>query len=256
MRKESFIAPFSQSEMPVWNCPYCLDGILKLNKNSLNIKETEESKSYHKHEDFEPDWIRSNFSLELECDHCKERIFSVGKTKFIEFMDDEYGPRLEEGLIPLFFYPAIPLFKTSKNCPKDVQEQIESAFSLYWNDISASANRIRVVVEIILNHAKIKKGEKIKNSRNRGKIRKLSLHKRILIFKDKNQSIGEAMLAIKWIGNFGSHTDDLVQTDVLNAFELLEHTLSEVFDKKSEEIKKLSKNINKKKGPMKNGETS
>jgi hypothetical protein len=248
MKPQVYQSPFSSSAFPIWNCPYCLDGTLKVKEGSLVITETEDSKSRHSHEDFEPDWIKSNFAMELKCTHCNELAFGVGKTQFVEVMDEEYGWGLEEAIVPLFFHPTIPLFILSPTCPKDVRAQIVKAFSLYWCDVSACANRIRVAVELILTHEKIKIGTRIKNGKNKNKIRRLSLHERIQLYESKNSSIANAMMAIKWIGNTGSHADELVQSDVLNAFQLLEHAIAEVFDKRSSEIAKLSKRINKKKG--------
>lgn len=62
-------------------------------------------------------------------------------------------------------------------------------------------------------------------SRKPGKLRsRLTLHKRIELFKKKNQKVGEILEAIKWIGNKGSHADkQLLVNETMDAYELLEH---------------------------------
>lgn len=57
-------------------------------------------------------------------------------------------------------------------------------------------------------------------------------------------------MAVKWLGNAGSHSGNTVSADdVLDAYELMEKLLTEVFDEESKKIMALAKDINKKKGP-------
>ena len=135
-------------------------------------------------------------------------------------------------------------------CPADIKDEVRAASSLYWSDVSASANRIRTAVEKILDHKKIKRSKKIQSGKNAGKNRRLSLHERIELFKQKDSDLAATMLAIKWLGNAGSHTSDLNEKDLLDAFELLEHVIEELFVEKLKKIRSITKKINKKKGPV------
>ena len=57
------------------------------------------------------------------------------------------------------------------------------------------------------------------------------------------------LLAIKWIGNEGSHPEkSLTKNDVIDLYEILEHVLSELFENKSKTILAKAKKINKAKG--------
>jgi len=58
------------------------------------------------------------------------------------------------------------------------------------------------------------------------------------------------MLAIKWLGNAGSHAEGAVTLDdVMDAYDLIDHVLQELYTQKARKAKALAKLINKKKGP-------
>lgn len=82
----------------------------------------------------------------------------------------------------------------------------------------------------------------------KGKRRRFTLHQRIEEFKLVKFEIANFLLAIKWIGNSGSHIGKLESKDILVAYELLEHTLNKLFDDKDSELKKKSKEINQRRG--------
>ncbi|WP_200278896.1 DUF4145 domain-containing protein [Rhabdochromatium marinum] len=246
MKRDRYTGPFSRTSLPAWRCPSCIEGSLKLVPKSLLIKETVRSLSYHGHEDWEPDWTEENYSALFQCIHCGEHVFSVGKTEVVEVYDDEYGWCLESALQPTYFQPAIQIIPIADECPDDVKVELKSASSLFWTDLSASANRIRTALELILTHKKVKKTQ-ITTS---GKRKALSLHRRIELFKAKDAQLAETMLAVKWLGNAGSHTSSLNAHNVLDAFELLDHVIENMFVEKLKKIRKLTKGINKKKGPV------
>lgn len=245
MKRDHYIGPFGITSLPAWRCPSCTVGSLKLVPKSLLIKETVRSLSDYRHENWEPDWIEANYSALLKCLQCDEHVFTLGKTKAVEAYDDEYGWCLESALKPLFFQPSIQIIPVHDECPDNVKTELISASSLFWSDVSASANRIRTALELILTHKKIKKTQSTRS----GKRRVLSLHERIELFKSKNSQLAETMLAVKWLGNAGSHTGSLNSNNVLDAFELLDHVIEELFVGKIKKIRKLTKGINKKKGP-------
>ena len=60
--------------------------------------------------------------------------------------------------------------------------------------------------------------------------------------------IGNQLMAIKWIGNDGSHYKKITKEDILDAFKILEYCLNKIYVKEEEEIKKLAKKINTIKG--------
>lgn len=79
-----------------------------------------------------------------------------------------------------------------------------------------------------------------------GKRVPISLHKRI---ENCNHSeIKDLLLAIKWIGNTGSHIGKIETIDILEAYRLLEFSLNKIYNDEMKEIKKITKEINNRKG--------
>jgi len=58
-------------------------------------------------------------------------------------------------------------------------------------------------------------------------------------------TIGHQFMALKWLGNSGSHSSGVTQQDLLDAFEILEHVLAEVIDRRSDKVAKLAKALTK-----------
>lgn len=81
---------------------------------------------------------------------------------------------------------------------------------------------------------------------------RLSLHQRIEEFGKQHTEIKPYIMATKWIGNTGSHSDtSLNREKLLDGYDFLEHCLYELYDKKLK-LKELSKKanvINKRKKP-------
>ena len=63
------------------------------------------------------------------------------------------------------------------------------------------------------------------------------------------KEVAEHLLAIKWIGNSGSHVGELSQKDLLDGFELVEYALEKLYSKNEERLNQMTKEINKRKGP-------
>ncbi|MGB3133805.1 MAG: DUF4145 domain-containing protein, partial [Candidatus Macondimonas sp.] len=85
------------------------------------------------------------------------------------------------------------------------------------------------------------------------KRRFISLHQRIALLPPKYAHLKDLILAIKWLGNAGSHDggSEVTLDDVMDSYELTEHILQEVYAPKLEKLQKIAKNVNKKKGPAK-----
>lgn len=80
-----------------------------------------------------------------------------------------------------------------------------------WASPSSAANRLRYAVEEILD--------------DRGILRSGTLHARIEKFRAFSPDMAEALMAVKWIGNEGSHEDVLTTADILEGAEILEHVV-------------------------------
>ena len=78
------------------------------------------------------------------------------------------------------------------------------------------------------------------------KPRRLSLHKRIELLKNSNPDQSSLLMAIKWMGNSGSHGNKVSLRDVLDAFEILEYSLPDLLEKKTNRLKDLADRLVKK----------
>jgi hypothetical protein len=246
MNRSQFEPPFSRSSIPAWKCPTCNAGTLHRADKKVLINETTDSRRNHDHPDWDPEWVRSNFFTLLRCSSpaCREYVHVVGTTHVQPSYNEEYGHCMEEFLFPLFINPSIVLIDIPKNCPSEVNTDIVAASSLYWLDHSASANCLRRALESLLDHQKIPK-TKINNS---GKRINLKLHERILKYQNKHPEISTKLMAVKWLGNIGSHKSDMGRGKLLDAFELIEYALEEIYEKKRSRLENLARKINKRKG--------
>lgn len=224
-------------------CPNCIIGTLNIPAESQVLKsETESSKemnSYGGH--YYSDYI---FSIHLKCNECNETVAVSG------FMSEENYPSDEEigiqkSITPVVFYPAPKIIEIPKSCPKNVTKILNETFGLYWLDLGSCANKIRISIEVLLNEQKVPTTMTTK----KGEI-ELTLHKRLEIFKNSNPEVSNLLMAIKWIGNAGSHFSDIKNDDVLDAYELLEFTLEKLYNDREQELLKLSDEINKNKKPI------
>ena len=68
----------------------------------------------------------------------------------------------------------------------------------------------------------------------------LTLHQRIEIYIKSEPIIGQQLMALKWLGNTGSHGSPVNIEDLLDAFEILEHSLEEIIENKSKKIAALA----------------
>lgn len=96
-----------------------------------------------------------------------------------------------------------------------------------------------------MNHFNIKRRVVTKKR----KLRLLNLHERVVLFSLRNKDIANHLLAVKWIGNTGSHVGDVTRDDVFDDFQIINYVLDELFLKRSEVVSKLTKQINKAKKP-------
>lgn len=244
MNPKHFTPPFFPASLPPWRCPQCRDGALSLLKESLRKEETPASKRNKRDPDGEPEWFQSRFSMLLRCLRCDEPVFVLGDVRLVEDHDDEHGRVLTEALIPTFFEPATPIIQIPSDCPVEVSNAIIGASALFWHSPSSAANRVRAAVEHLMDDRGISR----RRRDNKNKLHDVSLHARIERFAKKHTEVGRTLLAIKWLGNVGSHSAELSASQMLDAFDLLSHAIEEIYEAKSSRRKKLESIIISRKG--------
>lgn len=235
-----------------YNCPKCKIGILNITDlNSKIMPGQEEMEAYNY-----PYGINYVFSGFLVCknQNCKNVISVIGNVlkdiqtgyqlpngEYVEECISEYNPK--------YFYPPLKTIDISKKVTEKVTEQLNLSFSHFFNDLSSCSNRIRNSIELILDDLKAPKKFKDKNQ----KLKPFkTLNHRILNYhkKTKNRKITNYLLAIKIIGNEGSHVGNVDLSDVLDAYEFLELILDFVYDKKNKNTLQKASEIILNKQPL------
>ena len=246
---------FMANSVPAWTCPSCSKGILEAEEKMITTyKSAFSTKSLMDDEDFEIEWTTGWFGGRLICSNkkCNEVVLIAGDMQVVNEPEwDENGNGIAmshfiEILTPRYFVPAIHLFVVNEDIPSLIKQAIEDSFKIYWIDSTACANKIRKIVELIMDDQEV-----VKTYVESKKRKQYTLHKRIEFFKEKKNEEGEFLMAIKSIGNTGSDiSEELSKDDVLDAYEILEHVSAKLYDKGSSRIKKLSKAINKNRKPI------
>jgi hypothetical protein len=162
-----------------------------------------------------------------------------------EMNEDGQDWSWQEVFRPLFVHPPARLIALHKSLPNDVSEQLSSSFALLWSSPSAAANHVRIAVENMLDALRVPRAKRIKGVR----MTPITLHQRIELFRTREAFLADSLLAIKWIGNAGSHIGELTQDDVFDAYDILERVLDDLFVKNRSTTAKLVREINQRKGP-------
>jgi hypothetical protein len=222
-------ALFNTKKLLSFACPTCNNGNIRLSSDKLIKRITSDKKS---------GMLR--FIAIPECDSCGECVTISGDASFYNELNyrtsSEYNGSKYLAFTPTYFNPPLNIFVVSSHCPENIKYCVLKGFSHYWNDIASTANRIRTCVELILDEQGVTKVG--------------TLHSRLESYKKSNHDLGSKLMAVKWIGNIGSHESVLAQEDILNGFELLEFVIDELYERpnKTNRLNNLSENINKNKG--------
>jgi hypothetical protein len=255
INRDFWLEPFHKDHFPNWICPKCEVGILRPLDKTFSFEESGDitMERIRAGEYFDYDAYTFRYSVLLKCNNqdCQERISSCGHGYVREAIDgeDKYGVLITnyaEVFVPEYFYPALKVFSISKKYPDEVVREIESSFKLFFSDPPASANYIRKAVDAILTNRKIKRYV-VNNKRKRVL---MNLHNRIVEFEKSKPDAAKKLFAIKWLGNEGSHTDKITKNDVLDAYEILESVLDELYVGYVRLLEKKILIINKTKRPL------
>jgi hypothetical protein len=262
--QEYLLFGFYEGEVPPFPCPTC--------RASLVMRE--KGITYHQsrlsREDYEqtrnPETECGTFTLHLVCSHggCKEAVNCIGKYALVQdarLTGESFIGRL---ITPLFFNPTIQLFGLPPSIPDQIRKPLLDSFSLFWSNPHAAANSLRIAVEALMEHQRINKSARSKS----GKRHMRNLHERIEEFAIRKPEIGDKLLAIKWLGNSGSHQSGALKPediwndpsgsrrgglkpqDLISGFKLLQYAVEELFEKRRHKLTRLAKKINRRKGPV------
>jgi hypothetical protein len=250
MDRRLYKLPFSKEKPSDWICPSCRKGVLRIVQNSFHQSELRRSRELHGHDAWEPEWVEYIYSCVLECsnDQCKEHVASSGIGNLdVDVIYDRGEPEQvwSDFFKPKFFEPPLAIIDIPDECPGSVAEPLQESFRLFFCSPPAASNNIRIALESLLTEIGVKRYV-VKQSKRRY----LSLHTRIGLLPAKYVGLRDLLFAIKWLGNAGSHAESAVtMDDVMDAYELIDHVLQELYAQKAKKAKALAKLVNKKRGP-------
>lgn len=262
INRDFWLKPFPKNHFPNWPCPKCEIGMLRPLDKTFAFEEsgqiTIEKSLLNGYLDY--DVYDFRYSVILKCNNldCQERVSSCGlgyvrvdipfTTDGKMLLDEDSVPEEEliEVFIPEYFFPSIDLFPISKKCPETVINEIKLSFKLFFADPPASANYIRKAIDAILTDRGV---NRYSISAKRKRI-PINLHNRIVEFEKKNSKVASQLLAIKWLGNEGSHTNKITKNDVLDAYEILELVLDNLYIGHRKSVEEKVARINKNKKPL------
>lgn len=219
---EKFLDPFTKENFYKFKCPFCGKGFFEIDENSFCMKQTENSKiAYKEINDIE--FIELKYVTFLKCNNksCNEiaTISGIGKVDYTSQTSLDGDPFVEQYTIN-YFNPAPDIIDIPIQTPEDVRLVIKEAFALFWADPSSCGNKIRKTLEILMD----KMG-----------VQKKNLHDKIvefgLIENLKYKELSKLLIGVKWFGNYGSHRDGLSRRDVLDAFDVLNFVVYNLFAK-------------------------
>lgn len=230
-------------------CPKCKAGILK--RVSHNIQITKEGQDYSEYPNY-PYGILHRFSGIWQCsDSSCGHICTVSGDvlKDVEGVGElptgEYIPEYYNEVRPKYFYPNLRMFELPDDLGKETTEHLDKSFANYFADLTSSANRLRSAVESLLNDIKAPAKRKTKKGMKQFE----TLHGRLEHLRKSKPRIAELLLAIKVIGNEGSHLGKLSEDDLLDGYQIFAEVLDILFFKRGAKTLATAKEINTRKKP-------
>ncbi|MGZ2424024.1 DUF4145 domain-containing protein [Rhizobium laguerreae] len=236
----------SFSNLPKWTCPTCESGSLIAMEGFPHSEETEESKrDRQNHIEWEPEWVREKFVALLKCDKCGEIVTVAGSKPVWTYEDYEnHEQGLQTCYVVRHIYPAPHIIEVSEELPAECATHLILAFELYWVDGAAAANRLRILVERLMDHFQVP----VKGKGKKDKTHTLDLSERIDEFEKIKPGHKDALDALRFVGNHGSHVGQSDQKALLDSFEILEGALSELIDDKKAKLAAKAKALIQSKG--------
>lgn len=222
---KDFLSGFKNQHSLPFKCPYCENYSLRLKQDSWY--QYDSSKFKEMQEWVEPeDCVFYQYLAIYRCEEsdCRQEIMSSGTGSVemdIEIDGNGEQQRLHYNIFkPKFFNPALHFFEIPKNTPEKIKDLVVLSFSLVLQSPVAAVNSLRSAVEEILaDHGIPKNTEK-------------TLHKRIEKDVPQNTKLKDfekLLMAIKWLGNSGSHGNEIELELILYVYEVLELILNSLY---------------------------
>ncbi|GAA1127118.1 DUF4145 domain-containing protein [Arthrobacter flavus] len=227
------------------HCRICGEGYVSWEKPVT--ARNEKSMNDMNHPGWEPEWITGTMHVIGHCDYseCKQTVIGVGRFRVdyatSDLGSDYQGIAYSEFYKVEYFNPPLPLLPLPESVPQDIRDAIDRAAPIIFVDPSSAATVLRAAIELFLTDWGIPAYDP--------KNRRINLHKRIELWKaaTENHQVGEQLLAVKWIGNSGSHEGERLSVRaVVDGLEFIEAAFNELLV--APELKERVRAVNEAKG--------
>lgn len=242
MDRELLKHPFYKERPADWICPTCNKGFLRIIKDSFKVSERRDSREAFSHPNWDPDWTTNVYSCMLECNNeqCKEVVASSGTggvdMDYFYGVDDVPDQRWVLFYRPRFFEPPLAIINIPIGCPAAVAQPLQESFRLFFCSPPSASNNVRIAIEALLTELGVPTLS--------DKSKSLTLHTRLEHLPSEYSHFKELLMAIKWLGNAGSHPSNTVTIDdVMDAYEIIDHVLHELFTQKAKRAKALAEKM-------------
>lgn len=234
MSGPSLYTTFLEDKIPHWLCPGCLNETLEIIPGSFHKEANSDTSQHLTEEGFELDFhYRMVFSCLLRCSRkvCLEAVAINGEGWLELDINEEKGQQeYYQVYRARSFYPPLPIFTPPEHCPEDICGQLKEISALLAAHPSAAVNTMRTVLEMLLDGLGVPREiERISK-----KPLVLTLHKRIDDYSAILGGYSDAFMALKWLGNRGSHTDEPIkQSHIEGACTVLDELIQQLYPQKS-----------------------
>lgn len=244
---------FHRDDAPNWPCPTCGGASLNLKTEELRVYDSAETAHSKGEYWFEADYVRYRFSATLNCSNhrCNEVIAAVGSgevlTEHTHDHDGGWDVVYRDIFTPHFFEPCLIPILVPESTPIDVKNALNSAFAIIFANRDATANQLRVSIEVLLDELGVQAQDKNGEFLKLGVRINNHLTGDLLKYKDR-------LSAIQWIGNDGSHGNGSISLDdLLAGLEIIESILVALYPSSAQDLDELARKMIEKKRPKKTG---
>lgn len=244
--------PVPLSRFPTLPCPDCGLDSLRLSPGSVQLARKPHPKNPALVPRFDPEasvWEglakAAAFCIDLKyqqhryvaflvCDRCGQSVAAQGDATVAKpGTQGQLAVPDEPKLAVNFFTPALQIIPRRNNYPERIKDELARSFATFFCDPAATGNRIRTLVEVLLDEQGIDKlrqraGRKTEPGRQE-RIAKIPLGERLKLFEASRPDIARMLMSIKLFGNEASHGSGVSSSDVLDAYELLNHVLEDLY---------------------------
>lgn len=249
MREEWWKRSEYQGVLPPLICGYCNEGHLIYRKELHLQKMSTDSERKYKMSHIDMMELWGHFTALGECTNCDDFTIVSGEHYFTEIeLYDEYDVHYGRKKMTTYYInyvnPSPELIKLPENLSKETIKTIKKSFDLFWVDSDSCANKIRHGLELFLTSRNIDQTTIDKY----GEAVNLMLHSRIDKFANEHFDLKDYLIALKHIGNQGSHSKDpMTREKLLIAYEMLDHVFKKLYDDSEQILLKKVKEVNKNK---------